>query len=801
MVCAAVLVATAPGLVDPSEAADVKCDIPGGDATGWAVATGGDFDGDGQDDVAAGAPCAHVGGDARAGRVLVFSGADGRKLFQVTGEHAAQRLGSAVSFLEDTNDDGRDELIVGSFGWDAFRDGASPLDSAGKVEVYTIDGDVLVSFAGQFSLANVGEAVAGLTDLSGDGVADFLVGAGDDRSGGVKVGRAYLLSGADGSELDRSTGVSSADSWGSTVAAAGDVDGDEVPDVIVGSNVADLLAGGGDLPPAGENNGIVKLLSGADLTQEITIVAGFNEDKLGRAVAPIGAAGLYAGVPGSDPFNRSKAGVVRYFGWDGILIDEYTEPAPEVTAAFGTSLAALEDIDGLGSLDLVAGAPTGSVGGNGGAGRVHALSAETGQPLWSLAGTRPGEAFGQALASGTDFDDDGVADVVIGAPGDDPGGRRGAGSVRVVSGVDGSDIMTLKGRRGLETRLFIAGWRGGRVAYLGSFGRKGRRREVRTPVFRRLRSGTLSIGVLFDSGAPTSGGLALVVGTGTGADDDTVRVISAGRRRRVISQFAGIGAGYAGGVSIAGGDVAGDAVEEIVVAQADSDDGNAVVRIYEVLDVDPRGRINWLQRTELVAFAADDVIEFDVDAGGANVAVGNVVADLAPEGEEEVVDPKEEIVVGPVSGAPVVRVMNDLGVVLGEWLAYAPDQNDGISVAVGDLDGDGVDEILTTPAAGLPWVKAFSADGTPFVPAGSTSAVSFFAFPASFAGGARVAVADVDLDGRPEIVVASGPGMPGIVKAFELDGSAVSDWRDFSPLGPVARGGLVIASTDSFLRH
>jgi hypothetical protein len=268
-----------------------------------------------------------------------------------------------------------------------------------------------------------------------------------------------------------------------------------------------------------------------------------------------------------------------------------------------------------------------------------------------------------------------------------------------------------------------------------------------------------------------------------------------------LSSFGGIGGDYTGGVTVAAGQVVGSATQEIVVGEADADDGNVEVRIYQPFDIDPLGRINWFQQNVFPAFQSTDIIEAQsVDATGVNVAVGNVIEE--PLGTPVV----EEIVVGPTGGAPVVRILSGDGIVLREWLAYVPGQNSGTAVAVGDVNGDGIDEVITTPAQGLPWVKVWNGDGTLFIPSGSAEGVSFFAFLTNVTGGLRPTAADVDLDGRAEILVASGPGIDGVVKAFEAatvsgEPVPVQGWTDFKPFGPGSADGLAIASTDGFLRH
>jgi hypothetical protein len=64
-----------------------------------------------------------------------------------------------------------------------------------------------------------------------------------------------------------------------------------------------------------------------------------------------------------------------------------------------------------------------------------------------------------------------------------------------------------------------------------------------------------------------------------------------------------------------------------------------------------------------------------------------------------------------------------------------------------------------------------------------------------------VGAADVDLDGAQEILVASGPGMPGSIKAFELDGTEVEGISEYFPFGRNARRGLAFATTDRYIRH
>jgi hypothetical protein len=787
----------APG---PARAVGVSCDTQGGESAGWSVATGGDFDGDGTKDIAVGAPCARVGEANRAGVVRIHSGVDGKRIFVVQGEQPLQRLGGAIAFVPDLSGDGIDDLVVGSSAWDVeMPQGGTRVDT-GKIELFSIDGGSLFAVEGQDGGGSFGESVSAVDDVDGDDKPDIVVGAGGDEIDGVRFGKAYLVSGADGQIIDVSDGTTRFDSWGSVVVAAGDRNGDDIEDILISSNIADAVVGGTpENPVTVSDAGVAKLVSGADMQVELAEVMGMMPgDKVGRSITPAGQLGFFVGAPGTDPSNKSKAGSVMLYDWTGALQMEFHEPDPKVAAAFGRGVASPDDIDDDGTRDFVASSVGGPTDGVAEAGRVHAISSETGNVIWSIAGDVPQQKLGHVIAAAPDYDRDGVKDLVVGAPGAAPKGRRGAGAAYVISGADGSELMELGGRRGLETRVFVAGWNADGRARVRGFSRKGRGRALRANAFRRLADGDLSVAVL-DEGSPAPNTMQVVVGTGHGADDDTVEMFRVGRRRSVLrSTIEPFDASYSGGVNVAVGNVATSSDREIVVAQADSADGAVDVSIFEPAVVDQFGRVFWGSIATFPAFAVSDTIDsFPVNAEGANVAVGNVLAgDI---GEPFAL---EEIVVAPIGGLPSVRVLSSVdGATGAEWTAFAPDQNSGVSVAVANLGGSGMSEIITAPYEGFPWVRVFNGDGTPFRIPGTNDEVSFFAFDIAFEGGIRVGAADVDLDGAQEILVASGPGMPGSIKAFELDGTEVEGISEYFPFGRNARRGLAFATTDRYIRH
>lgn len=164
--------------------------------------------------------------------------------------------------------------------------------------------------------------------------------------------------------------------------------------------------------------------------------------------------------------------------------------------------------------------------------------------------------------------------------------------------------------------------------------------------------------------------------------------------------------------------------------------------------------------------------------GSVSVAVGDVNGDGVP-----------DLVVGGATDNPEVRVYdgqafangtfdaeNPDASLLTHFFAYNPAFHVGISVAVGDINGNGFADIVTGPTAGNPHVKVFSgqaiANGS-FDPANPDAnlVTAFFAYGLQFNVGANVAVGDVSHDGFADIVTGATAGNPH-VKVY--DGRAIA---------------------------
>ena len=209
-------------------------------------------------------------------------------------------------------------------------------------------------------------AVACAGDVDGDGVGDLVLGSPWDDRYGVDAGSVRIVSGADGSTLYELEGPAAGAEFGFAVAAAGDLDGDGFADVAVGTPATGLAG----------TSGSVQVYSGADGSVLLQLEGG-------------------------------NAG-------DG----------------FGFAVRGASDLDGDGSPDLVVGAPFASTGGGLHSGAVHAFSGSTGLELFRIDGDDAGDELGRSLDSmSTVGFADADSDVIIGAT---AGGSEDQGAARVI---------------------------------------------------------------------------------------------------------------------------------------------------------------------------------------------------------------------------------------------------------------------------------------------------------------------------------------------------------------------------------
>lgn len=286
--------------------------------------------------------------------------------------------------------------------------------------------------------------LAGVGDINQDGFGDYLVGRPhDDVNGIAAAGRVVVYSGASHEQMGHIKGTEHFGQIGRAAAAAGDVDGDGVPDLLAGTSLAD--------GPNGQVSvGFAGLYSGATFSPIWTWSGSSQLEKFGSSLAASGDVdgdGVTDLVVGASSSN-APGSVHVFSGQTGARILQVSGSSPD--DRFGYAVAGLGDVDGDGRADILIGAP--GLGGD--PGYALAVSGASGRVIWQLDGATAHDNFGRSVSSIGDQDGDGIRDAVIGAPYADPNGMVNAGVVLVVSGVSGQVIREYAGANSSESMGF-----------------------------------------------------------------------------------------------------------------------------------------------------------------------------------------------------------------------------------------------------------------------------------------------------------------------------------------------------------
>ncbi len=377
--------------------------VSAGDALGSAVAGVGDVDADGYADVGIGAPGFDLSAAAMdAGRCQIWSGRTATLLHTVTGGAAGDALGSAVAAVGDLDGDCRAEFVVGVPGDDATA------TDAGAIHVHSgATAAVLWSWQGAVAGDAAGTALSGGADVDGDGAPDVAVGIPGDDTAGIDAGAAAVLSGATGALLWSWTGDAAGDAFGSAVALGHDADGDGRSDALVGAPGHDL---------GGVGAGLARLFSGAS-GWPLASYLGTAGDAAGTAVSVggdtsgDGYGAVLVGVPGDDTAG-ADAGQARLHGGgprDGETVVATHSPGIAGTQ-YGSVIKSVGDIDGDQVPDYMCCGPAPT-----GFGQVELYSGATHTVIKSWTETQQvGTWFGIDFERAGDIDSDGVMDLIIG---------------------------------------------------------------------------------------------------------------------------------------------------------------------------------------------------------------------------------------------------------------------------------------------------------------------------------------------------------------------------------------------------
>lgn len=342
-------------------------------------------------------------------------------IYSVAGEAPGDQFGWLFENLGDIDGDGANDYVVTAPGHASNR---------GRIYVYSgADGSELFRFTGEATGARLGLGIDLAGDIDADGVPDVIVGAPN-----VGPGFAYVLSGVDGSLLNRFEGENPGDQFGFQVARAGDVDGDGRDDVMVGAISHATV---------GELAGRAYVYSGLDYSLILTLDPAVAGGRFGHSLGAIGdidgngRTDLAIGAP-----TVGGGGRVYVFLDDGTM--PYPSIAPDATGG-GLGFAWLEspgDLNDDGIPDIFAADIDNRALGTA-TGRAYVFSGADGSTIHTFTGENAGDQFGIGR-SGGDADGDGVTDIFVAAWLNSEGAAQ-AGKAYLFSGASGELVRTFTG--------------------------------------------------------------------------------------------------------------------------------------------------------------------------------------------------------------------------------------------------------------------------------------------------------------------------------------------------------------------
>lgn len=378
---------------------------------GRSVSTAGDVNGDGYADVIVGA-AQFTNGQSKEGAAFVHlgspTGISSSPFLRYESNQINGLMGEWVSTAGDVNGDGYSDMVAGITG--QTGGGGAQVFHGGTYNVGTT-----ASFnrsSGQVG-AQMGSATANAGDVNGDGYSDAIMGAPDASNGQAGEGLAYVHYGG-------ASGLSAAPSitleadvagagFGTSVASAGDVNGDGYADVLVGAPLnggfgRTYLYHGG---PGGLNNSPALVLSGSPGS-----LFGFSVFKAGDHNCD-GFSDVVIGAPGED----------RAYVYPGTSTGLDPTPvvlnAPITGGSFGSAVSTAGDVNGDGFSDIIIGAPDLS---NGQAlegafyiyhGNLFDLPTT---PTFTWESGLAGRRLGSSVCGAGDLNGDGFYDIAAGAP-------------------------------------------------------------------------------------------------------------------------------------------------------------------------------------------------------------------------------------------------------------------------------------------------------------------------------------------------------------------------------------------------
>jgi hypothetical protein len=362
--------------------------------------------------------------------------------WSVESNQTAAQMGISVASAGDVNGDGFDDVLIGTHQYDSsFTNEGSVALYYGSATGIGATPDWVV-YGGQAN-ANLGISVASAGDVNGDGYSDILVGAEYYTAANAQEGAAYLWYGSPtvpsvSANWSATGGVANA-FFGQSVASAGDVNGDGYSDILIGAyNYANgQSTEGAAFLWNGSPNG---LSCGAGCpvaanTANWRVEGNQNNASLGFAVASAGDvngdgyADILVGASGyTNPISMEGAAFLWYGSAHGIACGAGCPTTPasaawnilggQIGAAMGRSVASAGDVNGDGYDDILVGASSMDVG-NTDEGIAYLWYGSASGPAaiadWNAQANQDGAYMGFSVASAGDVNNDGYSDIIIGA--------------------------------------------------------------------------------------------------------------------------------------------------------------------------------------------------------------------------------------------------------------------------------------------------------------------------------------------------------------------------------------------------
>jgi hypothetical protein len=400
---------------------------------GISVASAGDVNGDGYDDVIVGAHL-YDAPNPNAGKAYLYlgssSGLQTTPSWTSSGDAQAHAyFGISVASAGDVNGDGYDDVVVGAQFYD------TPNANAGKAYLYLGSSLGLQTSSSWTSSgdnqeqAYFGISVAGAGDVNGDGYDDVVISASHYDSTNPDVGKSYLYLGSSFGLGTSPSWTSSGDdqanaSFGVSVAGAGDVNGDGYDDIIIGAYSHDTPN-----PDAGKAYLYLGSSFGLQTSPSWTSM-GDNQTfaRFGCSVASAGDVNgdgygdIIIGAHGYNTANTDAGKAYLYLGNSfGLQASaSWTSSGDDQAHAyFGVSVAGAGDVNSDGYSDVIVGAH-GYDTVNTSAGKAYlylgsSFGLQTSSSWASSGNDQANASFGSSVASASDVNGDENSDVIIGA--------------------------------------------------------------------------------------------------------------------------------------------------------------------------------------------------------------------------------------------------------------------------------------------------------------------------------------------------------------------------------------------------